>query len=218
MADISKTRGRLKRPSKPSVYHLPLGFAGQGAFKAPLEFSGIVTGMGVNLRAVAIGGLLSFVLSACTTAPMAPEPSTGWGDRPSYVRAQSWTECVPYARQISGIEIYGDAHTWWDQADGRYARAPMPQSGSMMVLFGYAGPKRAHLAWVTRVVSAREIRVDHANWLNDGNLYLNSPVIDVSPNNDWSMVRVYNNRDDHLGINNYDVRGFISSTRVAARN
>jgi surface antigen len=137
-------------------------------------------------------------------------------DRPNFVRTSARTECVPYARQISGIRIYGDAHTWWDQAAGRYAREPLPLSGSVMVLYGYAGPKRGHLATVTRIISAREIRVDHANWLNDGNLYLNSPVIDVSPGNDWSVVRIYNNRDGHLGLNNYKVRGFISSTRVAS--
>ena len=113
-------------------------------------------------------------------------------------------------------QIYGDAHTWWDQAAGRYTRQAHPQPRSVMVLYGYAGPKRGHLAAVTRVISAREIRVDHANWLNDGNLYLNSPVIDVSPGNDWSVVRVYNNRDGHLGGKNYNVRGFIGSTRVAS--
>jgi surface antigen len=169
-----------------------------------------------TLQKIAIGALLSLALAACTSTPLPPEMNSSWSDRPSFVRSDNWTECVPYARQTSGIQIYGDAHTWWDQAAGRYAREPVPQSGALMVLHGYAGPKRGHLATVHRVVSEREIRVDHANWLNDGNLYLNSPVIDVSPNNDWSMVRVYNNRDDHLGVKNYNVRGFISSTRVAS--
>lgn len=170
-----------------------------------------------TLQKIAIGGLLSLALVACTSTPLPPEMNSSWSGQPSFVRSDSWTECVPYARRISGIQIYGDAHTWWDQAAGRYAREPLPQSGSLMALYGYAGPKRGHLALVRRIVSEREIRVDHANWLNDGNLYLNSPVIDVSPNNDWSTVRVYNNRDGHLGVKNYNVRGFISSTRVAAR-
>ncbi len=168
------------------------------------------------IQKIAIAGSFALVLSACTTGPVTPEMKAYSVDRPSFVRSSARTECVPYARQISGIQIYGDAHTWWDQAAGRYSRRPRPQSGSVMVLYGYAGPKRGHLATVTQVVSAREIRVDHANWLNDGNLYLNSPVLDVSPKNDWSVVRVYNNRDGHLGANNYKVRGFISSTRVAS--
>ena len=175
-------------------------------------------------RKMAIPGLFALALSACTTGPLPPEISPAVTresnadapDRPSFVRTQERAECVPYARRVSGIQIYGDAHTWWDQAAGRYARWPSPQSGSVMVLYGYAGPKRGHLATVTRIVSKREIRVDHANWLNDGNLYLNSPVIDVSPANDWSVVRIYNNRDGHLGVNNYKVRGFIGSTRVAS--
>ncbi len=172
--------------------------------------------MRAMIQKMAIAGVLTLALSACTTGPMAPEMNAYLADRPSFVRSTGRTECVPYARQISGIQIYGDAHTWWDQAAGRYARQPLPRSGSLMVLYGYAGPKRGHLALVTRIISAREIRVDHANWLNDGNLYLNSPVIDISSKNDWSVVRVYNNRDGHLGLNNYKVRGFISSTRIAS--
>ena len=36
--------------------------------------------------------------------------------------APPYLQCVPYARQVSGIRIFGDAHTWWGQAEGRYAR------------------------------------------------------------------------------------------------
>ena len=172
------------------------------------------------IRSIAIMMVLGAGLSACVSHPLPPEISAysyTSSDTPRFVRATPAETCVPYARKISGIEIYGDAHTWWDQAAGRYAREELPRTGSLLVLHGYAGPKNGHLALVTRIVSDREIRVDHANWLNDGNLYLNTPVIDVSPNNDWSLVRVYNNRDGHLGVKNYDVRGFISSTRVAAR-
>lgn len=119
--------------------------------------------------------------------------------------------CAIYAREHSAVEIWGDAYTWWDQATGRYAQESMPRQGSVMVLTGYAGPKHGHVAVITRVVSPREIRVDHANWLNDGNIYKNTPVIDVSPGNDWTEVRVWNTRDGHLGGGVYRVRGFISS-------
>ena len=178
-------------------------------------------GLARNFAAVFYLGLSAALLSACVTHPFTPDAATHGSaatysdDVPRFVRAPSPAQCVPYARQISGIQIYGDAYTWWDQAAGVYAREHTPRTGSLLVLAGYAGPKRAHLALVTRVVSSREIRVDHANWLNDGNIFLNSPVIDVSPNNDWSMVRVFNNRDGHLGVNNYNVAGFISPLRVA---
>ena len=61
-----------------------------------------------------------------------------------------------------------------------------------MVLIGYAGPERGHVAVVRPLISAREIHVDHANWLDDGAIYLDDPVEDVSADNDWSQVRVWN--------------------------
>ena len=40
--------------------------------------------------------------------------------------AQAWgasvLQCVPYARTVSGVDLYGDALNWWDQADGRFKR------------------------------------------------------------------------------------------------
>ena len=42
-------------------------------------------------------------------------------------------ECVPFARAASGIRIYGDAWTWWDQADGKYRRGDSPRTGAVIV-------------------------------------------------------------------------------------
>ncbi len=184
----------------------------------------------MRLRAIH-RALLVFVAAsagACTTSHMTPAmiaygsnqptiaPPPTDPDQPGFVRPGQPFSCVPYARQASGIGLVGDAYTWWDQAEGRYAREAMPRSGTLLVLVNYAGPKRAHLAYVTRIVSSREIRIDHANWLNDGNIYLNSPVIDVSAANDWTEVRVWNNRDGHMGIKTYNVRGFITPFQIAA--
>jgi hypothetical protein len=118
-------------------------------------------------------------------------------------------QCVPYARLHSQVKLYGDAYTWWDQAAGKFARGESPAPGSVLVLAGYAGPTRAHVAVVRAVVSPREIRIDHANWLDDGAIYVNDPVVDVSPDNDWSKVRVWNIRDGNWGTRVYPVRGFI---------
>jgi hypothetical protein len=118
-------------------------------------------------------------------------------------------QCVPYARAHSDIKIYGDAYTWWDQAAGKYARGSEPLPGAVMVLNNYAGDNRGHVAVVKRQVSAREIRVDHANWLDDGSIYVNDPVEDVSSDNDWSMVRVYNLKSGGWGGKIYPVQGFI---------
>jgi hypothetical protein len=124
-------------------------------------------------------------------------------------------QCVPFARDHSGIKIYGDAYTWWDKAAGKFARASTPQSGAVMVLSGYAGPDRGHVAVVQKIVSAREIRVDHANWLDDGSIYLNDPVEDVSAGNDWSAVRVWNIQTGNWGGHSYPVQGFILSGQPA---
>jgi hypothetical protein len=118
-------------------------------------------------------------------------------------------QCVPYAREHSDVKIYGDAWTWWDQAVGRYAESALPQTGAVMVLTNYAGPERGHVAVVRQLISSREIRVDHANWLDDGAIYLNDPVQDVSPDNDWTQVRVYNIKTGGWGSRIYPVQGFI---------
>jgi hypothetical protein len=62
---------------------------------------------------------------------------------------------------------------------------------------------------VTAIDSERQIRIDHANWLDDGRIYRNDLVVDVSPDNDWSEVRVWDARDHVLGSRIYSVRGFI---------
>ena len=118
-------------------------------------------------------------------------------------------QCVPYARAHSAVKIYGDAYTWWDQAEGKYLRAAKPESGAVMVLSDYAGPTHSHLAVVRRLISTREIRVDHSNWLNDGSIYVNDPVEDVSDANDWSLVRVFNLQTGAWGGKVYPVQGFI---------
>jgi surface antigen len=118
-------------------------------------------------------------------------------------------QCVPYARDHSGVKLYGDAWTWWDQAAGKFPRGSSPQAGSVMVLTGYAGPAHGHVAVVRAVVSPREIRVDHANWLDDGSIYVDDPVMDVSDANDWSQIRVFNIKAGAWGGKIYPVKGFI---------
>ena len=45
-------------------------------------------------------------------------------------------------------------------------------------------------------------------WFDDGKIYVNDPVEDVSKANDWSLVRVWNMRTGSWG-KTYDVQGFI---------
>ena len=170
-----------------------------------------MVGLPFRLAAAAVFSLL---VSACASTPdttvgdyTTPPPSSGdWQSGPTASAPPQ--ECVPYARTRTGINIYGNANTWWQQAAGVYSRASLPAAGSIMVLTGYA-PGHAHLAVVSEVISLREIRVDHANWLNDGQVFLDDPVVDVSPDNDWSEVRVFNERTSSWGARIYDVKGFI---------
>jgi surface antigen len=124
---------------------------------------------------------------------------------------QALLQCVPYAREHSAIKITGDAYTWWNQAAGKYERGSNPAQGAVMVLFNYAGPAHGHVAVVRRLVSSREIRIDHANWLDDGAIYVNDPVVDVSAANDWSQVRVWNIKTGGWGVKLYPVQGFIGT-------
>jgi len=111
--------------------------------------------------------------------------------RPAVVRGARPLQCVPYARELSGIRLRGDAWTWWAKADGHYAKGNTPQPGAVMVLSKTRRLRLGHLAVVVEVRNSREIIVHQANWLNNGRIHRYTPVRDVSPNNDWSVVRVW---------------------------
>ena len=163
-----------------------------------------------SLFRLATAVVFACVLAGCSSSS---EVALSNYDRPSYgaiiQKPDMPNQCVPYARARSGVVLYGDANTWWTQAAGRYARGAAPLLGSVMVLTGYSHDGRNHLAVVSSLVSDREIRVDHANWLDDGNIYVDDPVIDVSANNDWSAVRVWNAQARAWGARTYLVEGFI---------
>jgi hypothetical protein len=155
------------------------------------------------------------VLAGCASPPQTQyQPRHAFRPPIASTEAGSPLQCVPYAREHSSVKLYGDAYTWWDKAGGRYRRGFTPVEGSVMVLYNYAGPNHAHVAVVRNIVGAREIRVDHANWLSNGAIYENNPVYDISPNNDWSVVRVFNIPADRPGVRQYPVQGFIGPGRA----
>ena len=154
---------------------------------------------------IALAGTILAALGGCASS----------GTSQGIVRGASYLECVPYVRANSMVQLYGDAYLWWDKAAGIYDRGGAPKPGSVLTLTGYAGPKRGHLAVVRAVVSSREIRVNHANWLNDGAVHLDNPVQDVSDRNDWTQVRVWNFRTGSWGARLYPVQGFIGPQVIA---
>jgi surface antigen len=105
-----------------------------------------------------------------------------------------WLECVPYARRVSGIQLTGDAYTWWDEAAGRYGRGHQPEGGSVLNFRNNGRMRLGHVAVVTEVVNRREVLVTQANWggpgFTRGGVSTGISVVDVSPNNDWTAVRM----------------------------
>jgi surface antigen len=137
---------------------------------------------------------------------------------PRIVRGSRFLQCVPFAREASGIQIFGNANRWWDLAEGKYRRAKSPTVGSVMVTNGYRTNRRGHVAVVRKVVDSRTIIIDHSNWLNDGKIYLSAPVRDVSENNDWSRVNVWYTPGQTWGSRVYSAKGFIRPNEQLASN
>lgn len=118
-------------------------------------------------------------------------------------------QCVPFARRLTGIAIFGDAHTWWKQAQGRYSRGHQPREGAVLAIKPYANSKLGHVAAVSKVVDARTILISHANWSSPGQIERNVTALDVSADNDWSQVRVWYGPNRKLGTTRWPVAGFI---------
>lgn len=124
-----------------------------------------------------------------------------------------YLQCVPYARRVTGVEIYGDAHTWWGQAEGRYSRGTRPRVGAVMAFKPHGNSSLGHVAAVSRIVDSRTVLVRHSNWspINGrrGQIEDNVKVVDVSPENDWSEVRVWYAPIGALGGSHWPIQGFI---------
>jgi len=118
-------------------------------------------------------------------------------------------QCAPYARQISGIEIFGNAGTWWNQAEGRYDRGHEPRVGAVLAFSPSRRMRVGHVAMVSKVVGTREVLLTHANWSYRGGIERNVRAIDVSPNNDWSQVRVWYGPMGDVGLSTNPTFGFI---------
>jgi surface antigen len=132
--------------------------------------------------------------------------------------ALPYLQCVPFARSASGINLYGDALTWWDQAEGRYARGHVPQVGAVMSFRPYHAMQLGHVAMVSRVIDQRTVLLRHANWSpiegRRGQVEMDVRAVDVSPDNSWSEVRVWYAPIGDLGTTHWPVNGFIYKGRA----
>jgi surface antigen len=137
------------------------------------------------------------------------EPVSYHRGKKSHIQRASYhvLQCVPFARAASGITLQGDALTWWDKAAGIYARGSRPEPGSVLAFRANRAMRLGHVAVVTRVINSREVEIEHAHWGQNG-VSRNIAVIDVSPNNDWTAVRVALDRRGSFG-SIYPTHGFI---------
>ncbi len=129
-----------------------------------------------------------------------------------YYRIKEPISCVPYARDVSGIQIRGNAHTWWGQAQGRYARGKTPVKGAVFVLSKSSRLRYGHVSVVQNVLNSRNIEVTHSNWGHDRTtrsiIYNHMRVEDISDAGDWSLVRFWNYHTNAFG-SPYPASGFI---------
>jgi hypothetical protein len=147
---------------------------------------------------------LLFLLTACTSTPGRFDTPQAKGH---YIDAPM--QCVPYARKVSGIPIYGDAHTWWTQATYK-GRTPRP--GAVLVLAKTGKLRHGHLAVVKQVLGPRKMMVTHTNWGSDNltrrAVYDSMLVEDISKAGDWSLLRFWNKDISAFGLP-YPAYGFV---------
>jgi len=137
--------------------------------------------------------------------------------------AEDYLQCVPFARMMSGIQLFGDAWTWWEKAAGKYAQGFTPKAGAVLVFKPNGIMNKGHVAVVSHVLTDRVIQVSHANWSliegTRGQIENDVTVVDVSPTGDWSQVKVWYDPVRDLGHTVYPTYGFIySSTQNAAQS
>ena len=160
---------------------------------------------------------ISFATAACALAV----PGTAFADSANFDSGAGeltpYLQCVPYAREVTGVQIYGDARTWWDQAAGRYKRGNTPRRGAVMTFEPTGSMVLGHVAAVSRVIDSRTVLLDHANWspINGrrGQIERDVRAVDVSPGNDWSQVRVWFAPLGDIGTTAWPVAGFIYNER-----
>ena len=150
----------------------------------------------MNFRAFAARFAL---MAACALITTVPAEAKG-----------GYLQCAPYAREVSGIDLYGNAWTWWSQAVNKFRTGRAPETGSVLVFQPHGRMSRGHVAVVSDILTDRVIRVTHANWGGSrGKVEENVTVVDVSERNDWSAVKVWYNPINDLGTTVYPTYGFV---------
>jgi hypothetical protein len=81
----------------------------------------------------------------------------------------------------------------------------------------YGNMTLGHVAAISRVIDSRTVLLRHANWSpidgRRGHIENDVRAVDVSPENDWSQVRVWYAPIQNLGTTAWPVAGFIYPSR-----
>ena len=92
-----------------------------------------------RLKAAAVAATLGFFALGAV-------PSTAKADEPYW-------QCVTFARMFSGINIFGDAWTWWRQATANFRTGKAPETGSVLVFRPEGRMSRGHVAVVSDILT-----------------------------------------------------------------
>ena len=166
--------------------------------------------------------IVSSLITGATATTASARPRHHHHDHPRYTSRgeRHVIQCVAFARADTGIELAGNAVNWWNNAAGRYARGSAPEVGSVLNFRANTRMRLGHVAVVSNVVNSRVVRIDQSHWESRG-VSRDVSVVDVSPDNDWSAVRVALGHGDTYG-SIYPTYGFIyprpddSSTSAAS--
>jgi hypothetical protein len=135
--------------------------------------------------------------------------------------ARRSASACPIARAMSGIQLYGNAWTWWEQAGSRYRRGQTPRKGAVLVFRPNGVMQYGHVAVVSQVIGPGVLMVTHSNWSRiggtRGQVERDVTVTDISPARDWSRVRVWYHQNEALGGKGYPTYGFIYGDPVDER-
>ncbi len=147
------------------------------------------------------GTLLALAITGCAGGPRLGPNLAAASHHPGLT-------CVPFARELSGVGLYGEAAGWWDAAAGRYARGGRPTPGSVLVFRRSDRLPKGHVSVVSRLLAPRRILVIQANWA-PAELDEDQLVLDVSERNEWTSVRVWWPPSASMGSHEYETYGFI---------
>jgi surface antigen len=159
-----------------------------------------------------------FTAAAAVAATIA---MSGFASAPA--TAQPYWQCVTFARFFSGIQIFGDAWTWWQSAtSNKYRTGSVPEAGAVLVFKKTGVMQRGHVAVVSQVLTDRIVQITHANWspINGrrGQVEKDVTMIDVSDAGDWSSVKVWYGPITDIGGKVYPTYGFIYKDKLDTPN